>query len=196
MWWKMSLLLVMLIAGLVGGFWLMGRMPGRSPWTWNNSGLTLEQVRALSELVTVRAEIVDVQETSLAGYTGSIRAAVHIRGELLVGVDLSQARFEQRDEVRHTAVLRLPQPQVISAKLDMKRTRVFGISARGLWLIVPGGADADTVVINRAYREAQGVIEKTVLGPDLQERAKAQGEKVLGQLSESLGWKVDVKWGE
>ena len=150
MFWKVIWLLAMLIAGLVLGLWLTGRPPVRSPWTWNGAGLTLERVRALASLVMLRAEVADVQETSLAGYTGSIRAAVLVRGELLMGVDLSQARFEQKDDLRHTAVLCLPAPRILSARLDHERTRIFGISTRGLWLIVPSGSDADAVVINRA----------------------------------------------
>jgi hypothetical protein len=189
-------MLAMLIAGLGLGLWWMGRSPVRSPWTCNSGGLTLERVRALADLVTVRAEVADVQETSLAGYTGSIRAALLIRGELLVGVDLSRATFEQKDEIRHTAVLSLPAPHVLSARLDHQRTRIFGITTRGLWLIAPGGQNADAAVINRAYREAQVAIERTAMVRDIRERAKTQAEKVLCEFSKSLGWELEVKWGD
>ena len=194
--WRIVICLSLLVVGMIVGLWLANRTSSRPQWTWTGAGLTVEKLKALSELVTVRAEIADVQETKLAGYTGSLKAAVLIRGEFLAGVDLSQARFENKDEIRHAAVLRLPQPHLISAKLDMKRTKVFGISARGLWWFVPGGNDANAVVVNHAYKEAQQVMDSALLTLELAQQARAQAEKVLGEFGKSLGWEVEVKWSE
>lgn len=194
--WRILIGLMLLTGGMVLGLWLASRAAGRPPWTWAGSGLTLEKLQTLSELVTVRAEVADVQETRLAGYTGSLKAALLIRGELLVGVDLSQAQLERQDDVRRTAVLRLPRPQVISARLDMERTRVFGITARGLWWFAPGGADTDAAVVNHAYGAAQEAMNTALLTPELAGRARAQAETVLGEFSKSLGWKLEVQWGE
>ena len=189
-----------MIVGMVMGLWLSNPTPSLTPvqpaWTWTGTSLTLEKLQALSELVTVRAEIADVQETKLAGYTGSLKAAVLVRGELFVGVDLSQAQFENKDEIQHTAVLRLPQPHVISAKLDMNRTKVFGIASHGLWWFVPGGSDADAVVVNHAYREAQQAMDGAQLTPELARQARRQSEKVLGEFGKSGGWELEVKWTE
>jgi hypothetical protein len=51
-------------------------------------------------------------------------------------------------------------------------------------------------VINRAYREAQVAIERTAMVRDIRERAKTQAEKVLCEFSKSLGWGLDVRWGD
>jgi hypothetical protein len=188
--------LVALLGGMMLGMWLMVSFGGWARWDRTRAGPTIEQVQQLAELVTVRAQVADAQQTSLAGYTGSIRAALLVKGEILVGVDLSQARFEQEDEVHRVAVLRLTRPRVLAARLDHERTKVFGVSTRGLWLMVPGGGDADAAVIDRAYREAQEGLEKAADNPELRRRAANQAELELREFCSSIGWQVEIRWSD
>jgi hypothetical protein len=108
-------------AGFALGHRLAKPRPGEAPAA---SPPTVEQVRRLSSLVTTRVEIADVQETAVEGYTGGIRVML-VRGDFLMGVDLSQARFESVDTVARTATLLLPAPRAASPRVDHARTRLF-----------------------------------------------------------------------
>src|SRR5438132_1571070 len=64
-----------------------------------HAGLTVERLQPLSSLVTARVDVADVVETTLAGHTGSVRVAILVKGDFLLGTDLSAARFEAVDVV-------------------------------------------------------------------------------------------------
>src|SRR5687767_10978609 len=100
-------------------------------------GPTIEQVRQLSALVTTRVDVADVQVTEIAGRTGGIKAALVIKGDLLLTTDLGRARFESVDAGTRTAVLVLSEPEVTSPRLDHDKTRVFVAAEYGLWALVP-----------------------------------------------------------
>src|SRR5258706_6084997 len=112
-----------------------------------HTGLTVERLQPLSSLVTARVDVADVVETTLAGHTGSVKVAILVKGDFLLGTDLSAARFEAVDVVHRTATLVLPPPAATSARVDHARTRVFAISTNGLWHVVPGGDDAAAAVV-------------------------------------------------
>jgi hypothetical protein len=154
---------------------------------------TIEQVQQLSELVTLKVDVADIQQTEIRGYVGGTKAAILVKGDVRLAVDLSQAKFQTISENRKMAVLVLPQPHVSSPRLDHARTRLFTVQDQGLWQIVPGDA-AQTAVLNKAYREAQDVVRRAGQSPELVEQAKRQAEKVLTTFFEAMGWKVVVRW--
>ena len=75
--------------------------------TTSHTGPTIEQIpgtsRALSSRVTTRVDVADVQETRLDGYRGGVKAALPIKGDFLLGVDLSRGKSESVDNVGRTA---------------------------------------------------------------------------------------------
>jgi hypothetical protein len=156
----------------------------------------VEQVQALSSLVTQRVEVAEACETTLAGYTGSIRAVLLARGDVLLAVDLSGATFEAVDPAAHTAVIALPSPQASSPRLDHDRTRMLAMTESGLWAITPGDNRTSAAVIEQAYREAQEAVARVGADPDLLVRARRQAETVLGAFFSATGWKVGVRWIE
>lgn len=154
---------------------------------------TIEQVRQLSALVTTKVEVADVQETEIKGLTGGIKAAILIKGDLLLAIDLEQARFESLDTQAKNAVLVLPQPKVMSPRLDHEKTRLFGLSEAGLWVLVPGDA-AEVALLNQAYRKAQEVVAGVGHEPKLIDQAKGQAERVLIGYFEAIGWRIKILW--
>jgi hypothetical protein len=158
-----------------------------------HTGLALEQVRTLSSLVTLRAQVADVQVTDVHGLSGGITAVLLVKGELSLATDLSQARFESMDEQDHTAVLVLSPPQLLSPHADPAGTKLVGVWRYGLWEVVPG-EKPEAAVVNRAYAQAQKLIEAAGKDPVLEQQAKAQAEAALGRFFEALGWKVRVRW--
>ena len=156
---------------------------------------TVEQVRQLSTLVTSRVEVADVQVTRIAGHTGGVRAVLVVRGDLLLGIDLSRARLEAVDPSQKKAVLVLPSPAVTSPRVDHERTRLFGVSESGLWQLAPGDA-AQTAAVNEAYGQAQRLVAAAGRDPALLDRSRPQAERVLACFYEALGWHVTVRWSE
>jgi hypothetical protein len=158
-------------------------------------GPTIEQVQQLSELVTLKVDVADIRVTEVKGYLGGSKAAILVKGDVRLGVDLKQAKFQAIDQSNKTAVLILPEPQVSSPRLDHARTRLFASKDEGLWQIVPGDS-AQTAVLNKAYREAQEVVAGAAQDHGLVEQAKKQAEKVLTTFFDAMGWKVAVRWRE
>jgi len=158
-----------------------------------NTGLTVERIQSLSSLVTTRVDVADVVETTIAGYTGSVKVAILIKGDFLLGTDLSAARFEQVDAARRTATLVLPGPSVASPRVDHARTRIVSISTKGLWQIVPGDDDR-AAVVNGAYAHAQRIVADAATGAAVVDRARRQAESVLRAFFDALGWTVAIRW--
>jgi hypothetical protein len=153
---------------------------------------TLLQVQQLAELATARVSIVDVRETKLAGYLGDVRAVLLVRGEALLGPDLSEASVLS-DEQQRRLTITLPRPHLISCRLDHAGTRLLSLSHDGLWAIVPGDAGR-TAVLNRAYQEAEKAVAAAGATPATLEQAKIQAQSVLGNFFAAAGWSVKVRW--
>jgi hypothetical protein len=154
---------------------------------------TLLEVQRLAELVTARVAIADVRETKLTGYLGSVKAVLIVRGEALLGPDLSQARIISSEEQQRRLVIELRKPHVISCRLDHSGTRLACLTHDGLWVIVPGDAGR-TVVLNRAYAEAEEALGAAAVTPQVIESAKTQAQRVLVDFLASTGWNVSVRW--
>src|SRR3954466_2339251 len=99
-----SVLMMGVGLGLALG-WIMSLWIKLPPLSGSNSthlGPSLGQVQSLSSLVTARVDVTDVQETSLEGYTGGIKAALLIKGDFLLGTDLSKAHFQEVNQLTKT----------------------------------------------------------------------------------------------
>jgi hypothetical protein len=179
-------------------WWKLTGAPPKPPLlaTTSNAGLTIEQVRMLSTLTTLRVEVADASVTDLRGYLGGMKAVLVVKGDVTLGVDLSAARFEKVDRKARTAVLVLPQPAVQSARVDHERSRLVDLHTGGVWLIVPGGGEAQAAVVDRAYRDAQRIVGAAAEDPAMRERARRQAEQVLGAFFRAADCKVSVRWAE
>jgi hypothetical protein len=160
-----------------------------------HAGLTIERVQSLSSLVTARVDVADVVETTLAGYTGGVRVAILVRGDFLLGTDLTRARFEAVDRLNRTATLVLAAPAVASPRVDHARTRVFAISTSGLWQAVPTD-EGRAAVVTRALADAQAIVAAAAVDPAVTARSRAQAEAVLRACFDAAGWAVEIRWGE
>ena len=156
--------------------------------------LVLEQVQQMATLVTSRVEVADVQASVITGATGSLRMVILVRGEALVGVDMSGARLEEIDAEGRCAVLVLPPPGVLSARVDHQRTAIHSIGATGLWLLLPWDAGRAELT-SRCLREAEARIGRAAQSPQHMNQARMQAETVIERLgNQALQWKLTVRW--
>jgi hypothetical protein len=92
------LLMLSLAASFVAGIWIAKSPKPNRPDTVEPAPAavtvvvpTVERLQTLSSLVTQRIEVAEACETTLAGITGSIRAVLLARGDVLLPVDLTGA---------------------------------------------------------------------------------------------------------
>ena len=69
----------------------------------------------LSQLLTLRIDVADVLVSRIDGVTGGVQLAMLVKGDVALGIDLSQSRFDKIDNAYCTAVLILPPPQASCA---------------------------------------------------------------------------------
>jgi hypothetical protein len=123
---------------------------------------------------------------------GSI-AALMVKGDVLLSVDLTQAMFQSKDVEAKTCVLMLPQPQVMSPRIDHNQTRIYALGDYGLWKIVPSDL-GKRAALDRAYKDAQQIIEAAGGEESLVAKAREHTEEVMGRFFEMVGWRVRVEW--
>ena len=188
----MRTLIVTLLAIVVGSVLLSSwlnrlRQPPYTPT------LLIQQVRHMSQLVTLRVPVHTTRVTEIRGYVGGIRAIVIVEGDVEVSIDLGQAAFTSFDPEARYGVLRLPQPTPSRPRLDHQRSRIAHISRLGLWNLIPGEA-GEAKLVDQAMREAEQAITEAVNTPGMASQAKLHAEHVLTQFFAKANWNVEVNF--
>lgn len=128
---------------------------------------------------------------------GGTRVLLVAKGECLIGTDLTQAKYVQSATAIKTATLVVPNPRVISARLnhDPKNGGSFfyAISTSGIVALVPG-TEGQIKAMNTALQKGQGEIETSCARPELIAAARKSAEAVLLPSVSATGWKVAVVW--
>lgn len=185
---------MLLIAASLLAWMLAGRL--FAPPSGITSAPSVEQLKPLAALMTHRVVVVDALTVTIAGYVGDLRAAVIVRGDAMLTVDLAQAVIQDIDHEARTAVIVLPSPHVLSARVDHDHTRIFSIEASGLWSLMPGdGGRAE--IIDRAMREAQQAIAKAAGAPLVIEQARARAQVLICSFfADAMKWSITVRWAD
>jgi hypothetical protein len=147
----------------------------------------------LAQLLTLRIEVADVLVTRIDGVTGGVQVAMIVKGDVALAIDLSLARFDQVDRAHCTALLLLPPPQASCARVDHDRSRLFALTADGLWAITPGTRDY-LAVVDKAMAQAQDLVASAARNNEADTRARRHAEIVLSTFFHSIGWEVQVHW--
>ena len=146
---------------------------------------SIAQIQSMSELATTRVHLTDSIEGENAHYVG--RWTLH--GEVVLGVDLSEARYTKVDVANQRATLQLPQPHQNSSKVDHERSEEISIKWK-VW--VP--TSREQLLRDQVWTEAGRKIQRLGEEVGYRERAKVQAERALDHLFEGVGWKVDFEW--
>jgi hypothetical protein len=158
------------------------------------SAPTLEQIRTLSVLTTLRVEVAQVCEVSINGYTGGMSAVLVVHGQATIGVDLTRARMTSIDPVARRVTLQLPRPTGLTAALDHDRTHLVSLQPSGLWILIPDSGGAAAQLTERCYRRGAEVVARVTDNPSLIERAQTQAELQLKKYVTAMGWTVELVW--
>jgi len=186
---------IVLLIGL--GLGWTGAMACRPPVTADgiHTGPSIERMSELSQLLTLRIDVADVLVSRIDGMTGGVQLAMLVKGDVDLGIDLSQARFDKIDYTHCMAVLILPPPEASCARVDHDRSRLFALTSDGLWAITPGTRDY-LAVVDKAMAEAQDLVASAASNNDADEHARQHAEILLGAFFRSIGWDVQIRWAD
>ncbi len=89
-------------------------------------GPTMVQLEKLQYLVSTRVHVADV----LVGESRWLEGSWIIQGDALIAVDMSKAEIKGRDDKARGAVIVLPQPSAISARVNHDKSQRWNIRSR------------------------------------------------------------------
>ena len=181
------LFLVALATSTVAAALVLPRLqPSPAPITIQSQGPTIQRLERLSRLVTSRVSVADV----LVGDGEGSRGSWLIRGDALIGVDLSRAQIVDKDDDGRQAKVQLPLPEVMQARVDHQRTRTWQVS-RMAWL--PWNADQDRLR-DAVMLQAQELVAHAAGSAESIQQAKTAAEAIITAFYGEVGWQVRVTW--
>jgi hypothetical protein len=161
-----------------------------TPPSFRSTGPTVIQLERLRQLVSTRVHVADV----LVGESRWLEGAWIIRGDALLAVDMCQAEVEDRDEQARTATILLPQPAVLSARVDHERTQQWDIKSRS-WIPLAGTLLGDRRALEQeAMQQAQRLVERAAGTDENAATARRGAEGMLAEFYGAVGWRVSVRW--
>jgi hypothetical protein len=181
------------------GMWKFGMKPPPPP-------APLMKLEQMGHLVSAKIHYGNVieftKETAGIPWTGihlgGAKVLLVARGDCLIGTDIRSAKYQDVNPQQSTAVLRLPQPKVISARVshDAKEnggSYFYHTTNSGLEMFTPGTANHDEA-IQAAFNLAQKDILQVCGNSETLATARENAEATLSLVFKATGWKVDIQW--
>ncbi len=107
-------------------------------------------------------------------------------------VDMSKATIVEKDESAKRATIRLPQPEVLQARVDHERTKTWEVRST-TW--IPWRADQDSLR-DEVFHQAQLMVAQAAGSRENVEHSKRAAEIIIAALYEHVGWDVKIVWQE
>ncbi|MFT3962240.1 DUF4230 domain-containing protein [Propionivibrio sp.] len=129
---------------------------------------------------------------------GGTKVLLVARGDCLVGTDFRLAKYQEVNQELRSAVLVLPKPQAISARVnhdpqDKGGSYFYEVTGTGIEPIIPGSANR-TKALDAALGIAQQDIARVCGSPEVLATARKNTEATLLPAFSATGWKVNVRW--
>lgn len=155
----------------------------------------VERLQGLNRLETARQVSQHVVESRSEGlplpeFLAGDKLLMLVQTETVAGVDLSRLSPQDVRLEGQSVVIRLPQPEVLSVRVDDEHSRVYD-RHRG-WLVLKPDPDLE----RQARLKAQADARRGALEGEVMNLARANAEKSLRSLLEPLGLReVRFQWG-
>src|SRR4051794_19067313 len=158
--------------------------------SFSSTGPTMIQLERLQYLVSTRVHVADV----LVGESSWLQGSWIIQGDGLIGVDMSRAEIIGKDDKLRTAVIVLPQPNVISARVNHNKSQQWDIRSRS-WIPMASAILGDRQAMEKqAMLEAQQLIERAASADEYKDAARRGIQGMLAELYGGVGWNVSIQW--
>jgi hypothetical protein len=180
-------LLALLLAALFGlglglGLWL----PRWAGFNWGsrtyNTASLLQQVRTVSQLVTVQyviERVVVVDDVKWVSGLGESRVLMVAHGIVKAGVNLDRLQSNDVRVSKRKVFIKLPPPQITDAYLDDQQTRVV---ERTTGLLREFDKDLEQTTRQNAVDDIRRAARTGGILKDAQDRARAQIKSLFLQL--------------
>jgi Protein of unknown function (DUF4230) len=161
-----------------------------TPPRFSSTGPTIVQLERLQYLVSTRVHVADV----LVGESRWLEGSWIIQGDALLAVDMAKAEIKDRNEQARTAVIVLPQPAVLSARVNHEKTQEWDIKSRS-WVPIASMILGDrTAMEKQAMLQAQQLVERASGSDDNKATARQGVEGMLTEFYRAVGWHISVQW--
>jgi hypothetical protein len=158
--------------------------------SFSSSGPTIIQLERLQYIVSTRVHVADV----LVGESRWLEGSWIIQGDALLAVDMAKAEIKDKNEQARTAVVVLPQPAVLSARVNHEKTQQWDIKSRS-WIFPVGLVLGDrTAMEKQAMLQAQQLVERAAGSDDKKAAARKDMEGMLSEFYRAVGWHISVEW--
>lgn len=167
----------------IGGLWLGNRLPNglNSTRKIYSSATLLQEIKPLSQLVTVQFIVQKYVEQVDAKWYGDNRVLLLAHGVVTAGIDLKQLRDKDIEVAGTNVIVHLPPAQILDAHLDDKETRVVDRTT-GVWRTFDKDLEQETrkLAVDDIRRDARnhGILQK----------ADEQARVLLANLFHQLGF--------
>lgn len=162
--------------------------------SFSDTGPMVTHFEKLGQLCTLRLHVADVlkAERNPGSWINYVKGAWIVRGDALVGIDMTQASIESKDYTARHAVIVLPPPRLISPRVDHDRTETYDVQHG--WF---SAGDADKTR-DEAMKRAQQLVEQAAQRDlnDPQCPARTQAETLIKNFYDAVGWTVEIKWSD
>jgi hypothetical protein len=142
-------------------------------------------IQQLSELAAIHKHII----TTIEGENRHHKGKWHLEGDVILGVDLSKAYYVATDPVARTSILRLPQPHLVSHKVDHDRSFEVSLNSK-TWIPL----SSQKSMRDDVWAAADRKIQKIGQVPENLIEVKAQAQTVLKNLFDGAGWAITLQW--
>jgi Protein of unknown function (DUF4230) len=151
----------------------------------------VDHIRRLQRLETVvyaMDKIVtgEKQSAILPDFLAGDRLLLLVHGEVIAGIDFHALESGDIHVSGRTAVIRLPQAQILVTRLDSSKTRVY---SRQTGVLVPTDPNLETEVRQQAEEE----LRRSAIADGILQKAQENARVTLLTLLQGMGF-VDVKF--
>lgn len=190
------------------GMWFFGAKSPTTPPSQPPQPPLLS-VEKMGHLVSVKvnyANVIEHTESITQGIPwtqrelrfGGTKVLLVARGDCLVGTDFRLAKYGEVNQASRSAVLLLPTPKLISARVnhgprEKGGSYFYAVTATGIEPIIPG-TSSRTKAIDSVLAKAQKEVSSACGSADVLSTAKKNAEAVLLPAFSAIGWRVSVQW--
>ena len=160
-----------------------------APAIINHAGPTVDSVKQMSDLVSLRVHVSDVLTSEQRGWFTGYKGAWVVKGEGVYATNLTAVEINANEATRIVTVT-APAPYVKWARVDHSKTKTHDLRKNATFPIWGASEKVrDQVMLN-----AQNLIEAAASHADYQEEAKRQVECVLREFLHSIGYELNLQW--
>ena len=143
------LLGLIVIGGISYASYGYGRSTGCDP---------TKNLEKMGHLVSLRVNITDVIDRSDKHWYGDVKVLLIAKGDALIATDIRKAKNLAKNDVEKTLTILLPKPEVLSPRLDHKRTKLYNSEVG--WL---RSSEVAPKTLAEAMEEGQDMVEYALL---------------------------------